>query len=97
MIILDTHIWVWWIHSDDSLSAKARTLIDSSEQTGIGVSAISCWEVAKLVERQRLSLPCSVFDWIEQALSYPGVQLLELSPPHVLVGVTSTLRALMKP
>ena len=80
MIILDTHIWVWWIHSDDSLPAKARTLIDSSEQTGIGVSAISCWEVAKLVERQRLSLPCSVFDWIEQTLSYPGVQLLELSP-----------------
>jgi PIN domain nuclease of toxin-antitoxin system len=80
VIILDTHIWVWWVHGDASLPAKARTLIDSSEQTAIGVSAISCWEVAKLVERQRLSLPCPVFDWIEQALSYPGVQLLELSP-----------------
>ena len=44
------------------------------------MSAISCWEVAKLVERQRLSLPCPVFDWIQQALSYPGVSLLDLSP-----------------
>jgi PIN domain nuclease of toxin-antitoxin system len=80
MIILDTHIWVWWVHGDASLPVMARALLDASEQTGIGVSAISCWEVAKLVERQRLSLPCPVLDWIEQALSYPGVQLLDLSP-----------------
>jgi len=64
-----------------------RALLDSSEQTGIGVSAISCWEVAKLVERQRLFLPCPVFDWIQQALSYPGVRLLDLSP-HVCVEST---------
>ena len=80
MIVLDTHIWVWWVHGDCALSASTRALLDSSEQTGIGVSAISCWEVAKLVERQRLSLPCPVFDWIQQALSYPGVRLLDLSP-----------------
>ena len=80
MIVVDTHIWVWWIHGDAALSAPTRELLDSSEQSGIGVSAISCWEVAKLVERQRLSLPCPVFDWIQQALSYPGVRLLDLSP-----------------
>lgn len=44
------------------------------------MSAISCWEVAKLVERGRLALPCPVFDWLQQALSYPGVRLIELSP-----------------
>ena len=80
MIIVDTHIWIWWVHGDPVLSASARQVLDSSEQTGIGVSAISCWEVAKLVERERLSLPCPVFDWIQQALAYPGVRLLDLSP-----------------
>ena len=80
MIVLDTHIWVWWVHGDAALSAPARALLDAAELTGIGVSAISCWEVAKLVERQRLTLPCPVGDWIQQALSYPGVRLLELSP-----------------
>lgn len=55
-------------------------MLDSSEQGGIAVSAISCWEVAKLVERGRLSLPCPVFDWLQQALAYPGVRLIELSP-----------------
>ena len=57
-----------------------RAMLDSAEQTGLGVSAISCWEVAKLVERGRLSLPCPVLDWIRQALAYPGVRLIELSP-----------------
>jgi len=80
VIILDTHIWVWWVHADSALSASTRETLDAAEQTGLGVSAISCWEVAKLVERGRLSLPCPVLDWIKQALAYPGVRLIELSP-----------------
>lgn len=80
MIILDTHIWIWWVHGVPTLSAATRQLLDSAESTGLGICAISCWEVAKLVEHGRLSLPCPVFDWLQQALSYPGVQLIELSP-----------------
>ena len=80
MIVLDTHVWIWWVHGDATLAPAFRAQIDAAQQTGIGVSAISCWEVAKLVERQRLSLPCPVLEWIEQALSYPGMRLIELSP-----------------
>lgn len=46
----------------------------------MGISAISCWEVAKLVERGRLNLPCPIDEWFTQALAYPGMQLLELTP-----------------
>lgn len=80
MIVLDTHIWVWWVHGDGALSASTRAMLDGAEQTGLGVSAISCWEVAKLVECGRLSLPCPVLDWIRLALAYPGVRLIDLSP-----------------
>ena len=80
MIVLDTHIWIWWVHGDPSLPASIAALLDASEETGIAVSAISCWEVAKLSELGRLSLPCPVFDWLQQALGYPGVRLVELSP-----------------
>jgi PIN domain nuclease of toxin-antitoxin system len=41
---------------------------------------ISCWEVAKLVEYDRLVLPHPVADWFDLALSYPGIQLLDLTP-----------------
>ena len=70
----------WWVQGDSALSASTGALLDSAAQTGIAVSAMSCWEVAKLVERGRLALPCPVFDWLLAALSYPGVRLIELSP-----------------
>ena len=72
MIVLDTHIWIWWVHSPERLSQTQRELITASETDLIGVSAISCWEIAKLVELGRLELPVDIEHWFEQALSYPG-------------------------
>jgi hypothetical protein len=71
MIILDTHIWVWWVHGDARLGEKQVKWLEENEADGLGVSAISCWEVAKLVEYGRLALPCPVADWFDQALAYP--------------------------
>jgi PIN domain nuclease of toxin-antitoxin system len=58
VIVLDTHAWVWWVHGDDQLTQAQIDAIEANEVDVIGVSAISCWEVAKLVERGRLELPC---------------------------------------
>ena len=87
MILLDTHIWVWWVHGNENLTPEQAKVIEENEAGIIGVSAISCWEVAKLVERGRLELDIPVEDWLEQALSYPGVRLLELTPE---IAVEST-------
>ena len=80
MIILDTHIWIWWVHGDRQLKKYQAEVIAAHEEDDIGVSAISCWEVAKLVEYGRLTLPCSLESWFDQALSYPGIRLLPLTP-----------------
>ena len=80
MIILDTHIWIWWVHQPDLLTEIQRETIAAQESEIIGVSAISCWEIAKLVEYQRLALPCSLEEWFEEALNYPGIELISLSP-----------------
>lgn len=57
MIVLDTHIWVWWVHEDKRLTQVQREAIAANETDAVGVSAISCWEIAKLVEYGRLELP----------------------------------------
>jgi len=80
MILLDTHIWVWWVDDSQQLRDRQRQIIQGNVQSGLGVSAISCWEVAKLVEYGRLELACAVEEWMEQAMAYPGMQLLELTP-----------------
>ncbi len=80
MILLDTHIWVWWVHGDQRLTSKQLDFIQDNEDKVIGISAISLWEIAKLVENGRLELPGSLDKWFVQALSYPGVQIIELTP-----------------
>jgi PIN domain nuclease of toxin-antitoxin system len=87
MIVLDTHIWIWWVHDDPHLTEKQKELIRNNEEQGLGVSVISCWEVAKLVEYNRLTLPCSVSEWLDKALAYPGIRLLNLTP-RIAVGST---------
>jgi len=80
MIVLDTHIWIWWVHGDPKLTPKYHSYIDNHEVQGLGISAISCWEIAKLVEYGRLTLPFPVDEWLDEALVYPGIKLLELTP-----------------
>lgn len=80
MILLDTHIWVWWVHGDAHLTEGQWALLQANEAHGLGVSVISCWEVGKLVKYNRLTLPCAVPEWLEQALASPGIQLLDITP-----------------
>ena len=84
MIVLDTHIWVWWVHTTERLTEAQAQAFAANENDVIGVSIISCWEVAKLVELKRLELPGALPEWFEQALSYPGLRLLELTPAIVI-------------
>jgi PIN domain nuclease of toxin-antitoxin system len=80
VIVLDTHIWVWWVHGDAHLPHYYQRYIETYEAQGLGVSIISCWEVAKLTEHGRLTLPCPVEAWLDQALAYPGIRVLALTP-----------------
>lgn len=84
MIVLDTHIWIWWVHNDEQLTQAQIGAIEANETDIIGVNAISCWEVAKLVEYRRLELPCALKEWFEQALAYPGIRVVELTPEIVI-------------
>jgi PIN domain nuclease of toxin-antitoxin system len=80
MIVLDTQTWVWWTEDPERLSVSQFAAIVSNEDDVIGISAISCWEIAKLVEYERLELSAELPEWFESALNYPGVTLLPLTP-----------------
>ena len=79
MLVLDTHIWLWWLNNDRaSLSPSRANMIDTSDQ--IGVSAISCFEVAWLAQHGRITLPCAINLWFEQALHGSNIQLIPITP-----------------
>lgn len=87
MIVLDTHVWVWWVNQSSQLTFELQRTIHNHQATGLGVSMILCWEVAKLVELGRLQLTLPTLDWLNQALAYQGIQLLDLTVP-ILVEST---------
>jgi PIN domain nuclease of toxin-antitoxin system len=84
MIVLDTHIWIWWVNDSPQLTEQHNQWIQDNRSQRLGISIISCWEVAKLVEKNRLFLSISVDEWLKEALAYPGVQLLNLTVPIVV-------------
>ncbi len=72
MIVLDTHVWVWWVSGFKRLSRKGeRTLEKAAENKAMYISSISAWEVAQLAARGRLQLTTDPSDWIAQSEALP--------------------------
>jgi PIN domain nuclease of toxin-antitoxin system len=78
VIVLDTHAWFWLVASPDRLSERAVMAIDAADQ--IGVSAISCWEIAMLAEKKRIEMDRPTRQWLDDALASTGTVLLTLDP-----------------
>jgi len=55
-LLLDTHIFLWWVSDDPQLSTKARVLIGDGHNT-LYWSAASSWEVSVKYALGRMPLP----------------------------------------
>jgi PIN domain nuclease of toxin-antitoxin system len=77
VIVVDTHAWLWWVSSPGKLSRRAHEAIDGADQ--VGICTISCWEVALLVARARITLDRDLRVWVSQALAHERARPLPLS------------------
>jgi PIN domain nuclease of toxin-antitoxin system len=88
MIVLDTHVWVWWVSGATALSERAARAIEgAAADRSIVVSSISAWEVAMLVQRGRLELTMDVGDWIARS---EGLPFLNFVPVDNRIAVRAT-------
>lgn len=79
MIVLDTHIWHWWVNQiPGKLSPATITLIEESAE--VGVSAISCFEMAWLVRHGRIDLDMPFDEWLRQVEEARIIQFLPVTP-----------------
>ena len=80
-LLLDTHIFLWWLFDDAHLPPEIRTMISNPAST-ILVSSASVWEIAtkyrlgKLPEAEQVAK--NVPAWIDRA----GFQSLAITPEH---------------
>ena len=64
MLLLDTHVLVWLDEGSSRLGKTALQIINESLTAGqLGVATISFWEIAMLVEKQRLVMRTELDVW----------------------------------
>jgi PIN domain nuclease of toxin-antitoxin system len=78
-ILLDTHILLWWLADDPSLSKKAKLLI-SDEKNFVFVSVASGWEITIKKALGKLEAP----DNLEEVLKENCFKDLPITLQHVL-------------
>jgi PIN domain nuclease of toxin-antitoxin system len=79
-VLLDTHIALWLDSGSDKLRRSTLALIDDCWRDGgtIYLSAVSAWEIALLVDADRISLDIPVDAWVQRFISRPGIKAAPL-------------------
>lgn len=80
MIVLDTHVLVWWVAGTGRLSAAAKRAIDQRLRHGpVIASAITVLEIATAVRRGRLELGGPLDQWLADLLALPELRFEPVS------------------
>lgn len=87
-LLIDTHIFIWYISDSPKLSTTARSLIDD-ENNEILLSIASLWEMAIKYSLGKLSLAMPFDELIPQQLNINAIALLNIEFNHL--AVVSTL------
>ncbi|MBE7461718.1 MAG: type II toxin-antitoxin system VapC family toxin [Burkholderiales bacterium] len=85
-LLLDTHVWLWWLLGQPQLAARERDALDRHAAAGTppGLSAISLWEAQMLAARGRLSIDEPLTHWLPTAAASETVTVLPLDVAAIL-------------
>lgn len=85
MVILDTHIWLWWLLGDGALKSFERKALDGLAEKGeISISWVTIWETEMLDRKERIALEPNIFDWMEIAISPEVSKVIPVNTAVVL-------------
>ncbi|TEU13232.1 MAG: type II toxin-antitoxin system VapC family toxin [Anaerolineales bacterium] len=82
-VLLDTHAFLWWVTDSPKLSARARKVIQDSNNE-LFFSAASGWEIAIKAQLGRLQLPDNLEQFIMEQLSLNAILVLPIQLHHAL-------------
>ena len=86
MIVLDTHIWHWWVNQiPDKLSAEIINLIEKTEK--VSISSISCFEMAWLVSHGRIDLGMPFDEWFKKEKDEAKIDILPVTDDIAIQAV----------
>ncbi len=75
MIVIDTHVLIWWVSNPEKLSVKVKKILQKEKNNGsIIISSITVWEIYMLVKKGRLKLTMDADIWLAEVESLPYVR-----------------------
>ena len=84
-VLLDTHVWIWWLLPESPLPARERKALDEiAAEHGIGLPAICQWEAQMLHSRRRIELPLPFPDWLRRATAPDILKVTPLDAEAVI-------------
>jgi PIN domain nuclease of toxin-antitoxin system len=79
-LLLDTHVFVWLMNGDETLSLETRALIKNTcKQHCLLASSISIWEIAMLQSKGKISLIHPLQQWIKKIGLLPYIKIIPLT------------------
>jgi PIN domain nuclease of toxin-antitoxin system len=82
-ILLDTHVFLWWVTDDSRLSLKAREVISNIENQRF-LSAASGWEIAIKAKLGKISILENPKNFIYDQMEENKIQMLPVQMNHAL-------------
>jgi PIN domain nuclease of toxin-antitoxin system len=84
-ILLDTHIWLWYLLKNPKLSTNLQYVI-ADPNNRLWLSPISIWETVILAEKNRISLQPDTTTWVNIALKNLGTYEANLNHDIALLS-----------
>ena len=81
-LLLDTHVFLWWVEDAPALSRKARAAIANAENQCF-LSVASSWEMAIKLSMGKLKLADAIERFVPQQLAENGFSQLGIDFRHV--------------
>ncbi|MFM9981259.1 MAG: type II toxin-antitoxin system VapC family toxin [Burkholderiales bacterium] len=81
-VLIDTHVFLWWVEGERALPAKARAVIANPGNECL-LSMASVWELAIKAGLGKLKLSLPVRRYVVENVAANGFRLLEIGVAHV--------------
>jgi PIN domain nuclease of toxin-antitoxin system len=80
-LLVDTHVLLWWLLGSGPLTPMQRAAIERTEQKHepLGVASITLWEIAKLVELERVKLHLAADAFLDEIEAHAHIAVLPLT------------------
>ena len=82
-LLLDTHIFLWFIFGNPSLCANARALIEDTHNVKL-LSVVSAWEIAIKNSIGKLPLTQPFGQFLPEQMQRNTIALLPVEEPHIV-------------